>query len=125
MYLLLQYRTLVDMINNFSFWKNADTVPGVTYKIFSGTTTSTPEVCANGSPEVIYTYTSVSAGNGEITFTTNPPNAGCPQNITLTITACLPSDAIVVGPPVNAGDPISGKNPRVTPSYTPPGTDCS
>ena len=35
---------------------------------------------------------------------------------------CLPSDAVVVGPPVNVGDPVSGTNPRTTPTAT--GTDC-
>lgn len=116
----LQFKILADMIKSFSFWKDVDNVPGVTYKIFSGTTTSNAAVCANGSAEVEYNYTSVSAGNGSTFFYSTLD--GCPSGITLTITACLPSDAVVVGPPVNVGDPVSGTNPRTTPTAT--GTDC-
>lgn len=107
------------MIRNFSFWRDTDYVPGVTYKIFSGTTTSTTQVCSNGGAEVEYSYTSVSAGNGSAIFTSN--SDGCPSGISLTITSCLPSDATALTL-VNGGDPISGTNPRTTPTNT--GTDC-
>jgi hypothetical protein len=107
------------MIRNFSFWKDVDAVPGVTYKIFSGTTTSNAAVCANGSAEVEYSYTSVSAGNGSTFFYSTTD--GCPSGITLTITACLPSDATGLTL-LNGGDPVSGANPRTTPTATL--TDC-
>lgn len=103
------------MIRNFSFWKNVDQVPGVTYKTFSGTTTSNATVCSNGSAEVEYSYTSVSAGNGSTIFYST--SDGCPSGVTLTITACLPSDATGLTL-VNGGDAISGTNPRTTPSAT-------
>lgn len=102
-----------------SFWKNVDDVPGVTYKIFSGTTTSTTQVCGNGLAEVEYSYTSVSAGNGSAVFTST--SDGCPSGVTLTITACLPSDATSLTL-INGGDPISGTNPRTTPTNS--GVNC-
>lgn len=102
-----------------SFWKNVDDVPGVTYKIFSGTTTSNASVCTNGLAQVEYSYTSVSAGNGSVVFTSTLD--GCPGGFTLTITACLPSDATSLTL-VNGGDPISGTNPRTTPTNS--GVNC-
>lgn len=102
-----------------SFWKNVDDVPGVTYKTFSGTTTSNAAVCANGQAEVEYSYTSVSAGNSSAVFTST--SDGCPSGFTLTITACLPSDATSLTL-INGGDPISGTNPRTTPTNS--GVNC-
>ena len=104
---------------SFSFWKNVDDIPGVTYKIFSGTTTSNASLCTNGQAEVEYSYTSVSAGNDSVVFTSTFD--GCPSGVTLTITACLPSDATSLTL-VNGGDPISGTNPRTTPTNS--GVNC-
>lgn len=103
------------MIKNFSYWKDVDNVPGVTYKIFSGTTTSNTETSDNGGAEVEYSYTSVSAGAGSIIFTST--SGGTPAGVTLTITACLPQDATSLTL-VNGGDPISGTAPRTTPTVT-------
>ncbi len=74
-----------------------------------------------GNPprQVEYSYTSVSAGNGSAIFTST--SDGCPSGVTLTITSCLPSDATSLTL-VNGGDPVSGTNPRTTPTNT--GTDC-
>ena len=121
-YLAVLLTILLNTVMNFpfSFWKNVDNVPGVSYKIFSGTTTSTNAVCTNGVAEVEYSYASVSAGNGSALFLSTFD--GCPSGVSLTITACLPADAIVIAPPINAGDPISGTDPRITPTVT--GTDC-
>jgi len=102
-----------------SFWKNVDDVPGVTYKIFSGTTTSNAAVCANGQAEVEYSYTSISAGNNSTVFLSTFD--GCPSGIVLTITACLPSDATSLTL-VNGSNPVSGTSPRTTPSNT--GVNC-
>ena len=104
---------------SFSFWKNVDDVTGVTYKTFSGTTTSNASICTNGIAEVEYSYTSVSAGNGSAIFTST--SDGCPSGVTLTITSCLPSDATSLTL-VNGGDPISGTNPRTTPTNS--GVNC-
>jgi hypothetical protein len=114
-YLHQQFKTSVNMIKGFSFWKNVDDVPGVTYKIFSGTTTSNAAVCANGQAEVEYSYTSVSAGNGSAIFYSTLD--GCPGGVLVTITSCLPSDATALTL-VNGGDPLSGTAPRSTPTAT-------
>ena len=99
----------------FSFWRTTDYVPGVTYKTFSGTTTSNTSVCANGGAEVEYSYTSVSAGNGSAIF--NSTSDGCPTGISITIKSCLPADATSLTL-VNGSDPLSGTAPRSTPIVT-------
>jgi hypothetical protein len=104
-----------------AFWQNNSTTlpaPTPTYKIFSGTTTSNSTVCSNGGAEVEYSYTSVSAGSGTVIFYSAAD--GCNEGdygISLTITACLPSDATALTL-VNGLDPISGTSPRTVPTAT-------
>lgn len=90
----------------------------VYYKKFQGKTVSNSTTCINGGAEVIYGYKSVSAGNGSVVFYST--GNGCNENnygVSLTITACLPSDAtsFVL---INGNDLVSGTGPRQTPSIT-------
>jgi hypothetical protein len=104
------------MIRNFSFWRDTDYVPGVTYKIFSTTTTVNAAVISNGGAEVSYTYTSVSAGGGtEVFYNTGPVGLA---GSSLQVTACLPSDATGF---TLIPNPVDGDSPG-TPTST--GTDC-
>jgi hypothetical protein len=89
------------------------------YKKFQGKTTSNSTTCINGGAEVKYSYTSVSAGSGTAIFYSAAH--GCSENnmygVSLTITACLPSDAtsFIL---INGNDLVSGTGPRQTPSAT-------
>ena len=118
--MLRYYQTCINM-KLLAFWQKTSTstsIPAPTYKIFSGTTTSNSTVCINGGAEVEYSYTSVSAGSGNVIFYSSAD--GCNEgdyNVSLTITACLPSDATELTL-VNGSDPISGKSPRTTPTAT-------
>lgn len=91
----------------------------LSYKKFQGKTTSNSTTCINGGAEVKYSYTSVGAGSGTAVFYS--ATHGCNENnmygVSLTITACLPSDAtsFIL---INGNDLVSGTGPRQTPSTT-------
>jgi hypothetical protein len=90
----------------------------LSYIKFQGKTVSNSTTCINGGAEVIYSYTSVRGGNGSVVFYST--NGGCNNDnygVSLTISACLPSDATSFKL-MNGGDLVSGTVPRQTPLAT-------
>jgi hypothetical protein len=103
---------------SFSFWKNVDDIPGVTYKTFQTYTTVNGPVVANGAVEAYYDYTSTSSGPGTLRAEFN--NVGYslpPLGSSVLITSCLPFDAtnftLVVGEGVPGGSPGTPTNSGV------------
>ena len=100
----------------------------VGYKLFSGQTYGNSTTVINGGAEVEYSYTSATYGSGTATFYStdngcnpDPDTEECLYK-SITITACLPADATGLTL-LNGSDPVSGTNPRTTPTIT--GTSCT